>query len=133
MRFSDWKSDVCSSDLVDKSGNTHGRGLLQFAKPRKLHGSAVIRINLHIIGRLEKHTEFRCEAVEIRLAAPLGIQAIFDLPLTAGMNTADDQSETIDGLDAELAIAVDGARRLTGVWCKSAAGATGRERGCQYV
>src|SRR3546814_11420337 len=51
---------------VDKSGNTHGRGLLQFAKPRKLHGSAVIRINLHIIGRLEKHTEFRCEAVEIR-------------------------------------------------------------------
>src|SRR3546814_12648460 len=70
---------------VDKSGNTHGRDLLQFAKPRKLHGSAVIRINLHIIGRLEKHTEFRCEAVEIRLAAPLGIQAIFDLPLTAGM------------------------------------------------
>src|SRR3546814_7581759 len=78
---------------VDKSGNTRGRGLLQFAKPRKLHGSAVIRINLHIIGRLEKHTEFRCEAVEIRLAAPLGIQAIFDLPLTAGMNTADDRSE----------------------------------------
>src|SRR3546814_1780610 len=96
MRISDWSSDVCSSDL-----------------------SAVIRINLHIIGRLEKHTEFRCEAVEIRLAAPLGIQAIFDLPLTAGMNTADDQSETIDGLDAELAIAVDGARRLTGVCCKS--------------
>src|SRR3546814_21198113 len=95
MRISDWSSDVCSSDL-----------------------SAVIRINLHIIGRLEKHTEFRCEAVEIRLAAPLGIQAIFDLPLTAGMNTADDQRETIDGLDAELAIAVDGARRLTGVCCK---------------
>src|SRR3546814_4140890 len=96
MRISDWSSDVCSSDLsyvpggdanpaaradfhcpsflrsyVDKTGNTHGRGLLQFAKPRKLHGSAVIRINLHIIGRLEKHTEFRCEAVEIRLAAAL--------------------------------------------------------------
>src|SRR3546814_9499911 len=98
MRFSDWKSDVCSSDLVDKTGNTHGRGLLQFAKPRKLHGSAVLRINLHIIGRLEKHTEFRCDAVEIPLAAALGIQAIFDLSLTAGMHTADDQRETIDGI-----------------------------------
>src|SRR3546814_12521126 len=93
----------------------------------------IFRAYLHIIGRLEKHTEFRCEAVEIRLAAPLGIQAIFDLPLTAGMNTADDQSETIDGLDAELAIAVDGARRLTGVCCKKIGRASGRERGCQYV
>src|SRR3546814_20917533 len=71
---------------VDKSGNTHGRGLLQFAKPRKLHGSAVIRINLHIICRLEKHTESSCEATEITLTPPLGIQANFDLPLPASQH-----------------------------------------------
>src|SRR3546814_19925783 len=126
MRISDWSSDVCSSDLsyvpggdanpaaradfhcpsflrsyVDKSGNTHGRGLLQFAKPRKLHGSAVIRINLHIIGRLEKHTAFRCDAVELSLAAPLGIQSIFDLPLTARMTPADATRAPQARLDTE--------------------------------
>src|SRR3546814_10839989 len=92
MRISDWSSDVCSSDLIEQSGETHWRATVQILDPRHTERRDRVRAwygctSLDEAGSLRQAVQYEIDAAQRKLDTEAGKPEV--RPFYSGSNNGD--------------------------------------------